>query len=348
MTFAEKAQSFIILAAVFVGLALGHIPAVDHNAASFILPLLMLMLTGVFLHVPLRDFKNAFQYRRVAIVSLVINFAWTPLFAWLLGWLFLSDHPALRVGFLMLMVTPCTDWYLVFTGISKGNLPLSTALLPVNLVLQFLFLPLYLFVLAGAVFPLNWGLILESIGLVLLLPFFAANTFRYWIVRYRLDYWLEQRALPWVQTAQIVLLALAIVAVFASEGQAITQRPQLLLHLLLPVLLFFGSNLVIAFVVSRWLKSNYENFVSLSCTTLARNSPIALAIAVAAFPGKPLVALALVIGPLIELPVLALISQVLLWIKGKRLFLEDTCSVTTRFQSRKGNPRQRKSRGLKE
>lgn len=123
-----------------------------------------------------------------------------------------------------------------------------------------------------------------------------------------------------VQTAQIVLLALAIVAVFASEGKTITQRPQLLVHLLLPVLLFFGSNLALAFVVSKWLKTGYANFVSLSYTTLARNSPIALAIAVAAFPGEPLVALALVVGPLIELPVLALISQFMLWIERKGLF----------------------------
>jgi ACR3 family arsenite efflux pump ArsB len=294
---------------------------VAQSAASFILPLLMLMLTGVFLHVPLHDFKNAFQFRHVAMASLVINFTWTPLFAWLLGWLFLSDQPALWVGFLMLMVTPCTDWYLVFTGISKGNLPLSTALLPVNLVLQLLLLPVYLFVLAGAVFPLSWGLIIESIGLVLILPFFAANVLRYFIVRYRSHYWLELRVLHLVQTAQIVLLALAIVAVFASEGQAITQRPQLLLHLLLSILLFFGSNLAIAFAVSKWLKSTYENFVSLAYTTLARNSPIALAVAVVAFPGEPLVALALVIGPLIELPGLALISQLLLWIKRRRLLI---------------------------
>ncbi|WP_225370106.1 hypothetical protein [Methanobrevibacter arboriphilus] len=64
----------------------------------------------------------------------------------------------------------------------------------------------------------------------------------------------------------------------------------------------------------------YADSVSLSMTTLARNSPIALAIAVIAFPNQPLVALALVIGPLIELPVLAIISQVLLFIKRKKIF----------------------------
>jgi len=322
MTLVEKAQSFVILAAVVVGLALGHAPAVAQIAASIILPLLMLMLTGVFLHVPLRDLKDVYQFRRVATASLVINFAWTPLFAWLLGWLFLNNQPALWVGFLMLMVTPCTDWYLVFTGISKGNLPLSTALLPVNLVIQLLLLPVYLVVLADAVFPLDRRLILESIGLVLILPFLAANAIRGLVARYKSDFWLEQRMLPLLQPAQIVLLALAIIAVFASEGQAITQRPQVLLLLLLPILLFFGANLALAFVVSKWLESSFQNFVSLSYTTLARNSPIALAVAVVAFPSEPLIALALVIGPLIELPVLALISQVLLWIKRKGVFPE--------------------------
>ena len=60
---------------------------------------------------------------------------------------------------------------------------------------------------------------------------------------------------------------------------------------------------------------SYKDTVSLSLTTLARNSPVALAIAVTAFPDEPLIALALVIGPLIELPVLACVSQVLLLIK---------------------------------
>jgi ACR3 family arsenite efflux pump ArsB len=317
---AEKAQSFIILAAAVAGIALGHLPSVAERAGALIVPLLMLMLVGVFLHIPLQDVRTATQLRRVATASLIINFLWTPLFAWLLGWLFLGGHPALWVGFLMLMVTPCTDWYLVFTGIAKGNLPLSTALLPVNLVLQLLLLPVYLFVLAGAVFPVDWSLILRSIALVLVVPFVVANAIRYLVVRYRSASHLEQRVLPPVQSAQIILLVLAIVAVFASEGQALTQQPEVLLQLLLPIALFFGVTLGLAFVVSKWMRSSFENFVSLGFLTLARNSPIALAIAVVAFPDEPLVALALVVGPLIELPVLALVAQVMLWIRRRGSF----------------------------
>jgi arsenite transporter len=58
----------------------------------------------------------------------------------------------------------------------------------------------------------------------------------------------------------------------------------------------------------------------LTCTTLARNSPLALAIALVAFPEQPLIALTLVIGPLIELPILALVSQVLLLIRRRNLY----------------------------
>src|SRR5699024_8883468 len=66
---------------------------------------------------------------------------------------------------------------------------------------------------------------------------------------------------------------------------------------------------VIGRLVGKFLKFTYEDSVSLSMTIIARNSPVSLAIAVRAFPNQPLIALALVIGPLIELPVLAIVSK---------------------------------------
>jgi ACR3 family arsenite efflux pump ArsB len=319
VTLVEKFQTILILAAVFAGIALGRVPEIARIAGHLILPLLMVMLTGVFLHIPLHRFKDVFQYRGVAAASLVINFVWTPLLAWGLGWVFLGNHPALWVGFLMLMVTPCTDWYLVFTGIAKGNIALSTALLPVNLVLQLILLPVYILLLAGTVFTLDWAFIVRGAVLVLILPFLAATILRFVLVFWKTETWLHTRLLPGIEPAQILLLASAILAMFASEGRVITENPQLLLYLLPPLGIFFATNLVLAFWVSRWLKTSHENFVSLGFTTLARNSPIALAIALVAFTDEPLVPLALVVGPLIELPVLAVISQILLRMGHKRM-----------------------------
>lgn len=320
MTLIEKLHSVIILSAVLSGLALSRVPWIADRAGALIVPCLMLMLTGTFLHVPLRRFGDAFQHRRVAVASLAINFLWTPLFASLLGWLFLADQPALWIGLLMLLVTPCTDWYLVFTGIARGNVGLSLALLPVNLVLQLVLLPVYLLGLAGALIPLDWRLVLESTAFVLLVPLLAVAGLRR-VALSRGGAWLGRRVLPWVESAQILFLGLAIAAMFAAQGGVALQNPEAFVRLLPPLLLFFAVNLGLGLLVGRLLRTTYEDTASLCCTTLARNSPIALAIALVAFPEEPLIPLALVIGPLIELPTLAAVSQILLWIGRRGFFL---------------------------
>ncbi|MAT96799.1 MAG: arsenic resistance protein [Anaerolineaceae bacterium] len=312
MSLLEKFQPIIILLAVFIGLALGQVNAIAAWAGRFILPFLILMLLGVFIQLPLRQVAGAFRHGRVAGLSLLINFVWNPLFAWLLGWLFLRQQPALWLGLIMLMVTPCTDWYLVFTNIARGNVALSTALLPWNLLLQLLLLPLYLLLLAGTLVPLEWQVLVESVALVLLLPLVTAVLLRRLLLRVKGRDWLEQKLLPAIQPGQILFLGLAITAMFASEGAALLESPLVFLALLPPVLLFFAINFGLVYLLARRLHIGYADYAALCCTTLARNSPIALAIALVAFPERPLVALALVIGPLIELPVLSIVSQLLL------------------------------------
>jgi ACR3 family arsenite efflux pump ArsB len=104
---------------------------------------------------------------------------------------------------------------------------------------------------------------------------------------------------------------------FASQGQIMLAQPELVIKILLPVALFFVLTFWLAQLVSRAAKLDYSDGACLTCTTIARNSPIALAIAVGAFPDRPLVALAIAIGPLLELPVLLLVSRALLWL-GRR------------------------------
>ncbi|MCG6134713.1 MAG: hypothetical protein MET45_08615 [Nostoc sp. LLA-1] len=105
---------------------------------------------------------------------------------------------------------------------------------------------------------------------------------------------------------------------FASQGQIIFQRPGLLLKMLMPILVFFGVNFGLSQIIGRLSNFSYENLACLTCTTLARNSPISLAIATATFPHRPLIALALIIGSLIELPVMVLVSQSLLFLRPQQ------------------------------
>ncbi|GAB3700801.1 ACR3 family arsenite efflux pump ArsB [Halorubrum trapanicum] len=78
----------------------------------------------------------------------------------------------------------------------------------------------------------------------------------------------------------------------------------------IPVIAFYVINLGVGFAIGRMLDFSYEELVCFNNTILSRNSPTALAIAVVAFPNEPLIPLALVIGPLLELPLLGIIAQV--------------------------------------
>ena len=320
MDFVEKYQTAFILAAIAGGLTLGQISGVPSVADRLILPFLMVMLFAAFAGIALTRLRGAFGNRRVVGSSLLVNFIWSPLLAVVLGGLFLREHPALWVGLIMLLVTPCTDWYLIFTDVADGDLPLATSLLPYNLLLQLLLLPLYLYVFAGELVAVPLALLIESVVLVLVVPLVFGGVARVGLIRKQGREWFERKFLPHLGPVQIVFLSLAIGAMFASQGELALENPGLLALLAVPVVGFYAVNLGVGFVVGRVLSFSYGEMVCFNNTILSRNSPTALAIAVVAFPHEPLIPLALVIGPLLELPLLGLIAQVHLAIRNRGIW----------------------------
>ena len=93
-----------------------------------------------------------------------------------------------------------------------------------------------------------------------------------------------------------------------------------IVSIFIPLILFFTANAIIDLLVSEKINFTYSEYASLTMTTLARNSPLALAIAINSFPGHELISIALVIGPLIELPILYIVSKFCLWVKNSGLF----------------------------
>jgi len=217
----DKLQTVIILFAVGLGLLLGQVNIVEQYAENLITPFLLLMLYGLFLTIPLQQLKKAFSNIKFLGANTVINFIWTPALAWGLGSIFLSDYPALWIGFIMLMVTPCTDWYLAFTGIAKGNVSLSTSVLPINLILQVVLLPVYLLIFAGTIESIPMSTLIESIVIVLVIPFILAHLTRFLL---RKKSFLNNKIIPFFGNAQIFFLSLAIMAMFSSQGSYLLEN----------------------------------------------------------------------------------------------------------------------------
>ncbi|SCI95981.1 arsenical-resistance protein [uncultured Clostridium sp.] len=308
----NKFQSFIILFMVFIGIILGQIDLVQEYSEYLIMPSLMAMLFLVFIQIPIKDITKSFKNMKFTLTSICINFIWTPILVFILGRVFLGNNSDLLIGFVMLMVTPCTDWYLIFTGIAKGNVALGASILPLNLILQLILLPVYVFLIGQSSVQMDVLNLLKGVIVSLIIPLFGALIYRKLSISKKgIDYF-EKNIVSKACDYQGYFLNIAIVFMFASQGKILLKNPQILLQLLIPVLLFFIINLIVGQFVGRKLNLSHEDNVALNLTTLARNSPIALAIAVSTFPNKPLISLALIIGPLIELPVLFIVSKILL------------------------------------
>lgn len=315
----NKFQSLIILLMAFIGILLGQIDFISKYAEYIITPSLVIMLFLVFLQIPISKITDSFKNIKFTLTAVTINFIWTPILVFILGKIFLGNNYELIIGFVMLMVTPCTDWYLIFTEKAKGNVALATSILPLNFILQLISLPLYIVLITGSSIQINIVNFIDGIFISLFIPLLASILFRKILIAKKGTNNFYKNVCSKTCDIQGYFLNIAIIAMFASQGKILVKNPNVLFILLIPVLLFFIINFVVGQFVGRKLNLSPEDNVALNLTTLARNSPIALAIAVSVFPDKPLISLALIIGPLIELPVLFLVSKVLLIINSKQV-----------------------------
>ncbi|MBR3213230.1 MAG: arsenic resistance protein [Methanosphaera sp.] len=288
-------------------------PIINQISPYLITIFLSLMLFTLFLDIPIEDIKHSFSNHKFTSTSLIINFIWTPLFGYFLANIFLNGNIDLIIGFFMLILTPCTDWYLVFTKMAKGDLASSISLLPINLVLQLILLPVYLLLFFSSSNTLQLSDLINSLITYIVLPFILAQ-----IVKYLLkDKEYNEKITSIFTDKQLLFLSIAIFGLFNTESSVLLENINSIGVLFIPLILFFMANSLLDYIISKKLNFSYEEYASLTFTTLARNSPLALAIAISSFANNELIAISLVIGPLIELPVLYIVSRILLSIKEK-------------------------------
>ena len=310
----EKLEPIIIFTAIIIGLIFSNIEIIAQNSAYLINIFLCLMLFGLFLEVPLKEIKDSFKNIKFTSTSLIINFIWTPLFGYFLGSVFLKGNVDILIGFFMLILTPCTDWYLIFTKLAKGDLTLSLSILPINLVLQIILLPIYLVIFFSSANTMDYSQLAYSLLIVIVIPFIAAQ-----IVKFILNDNLNEKASEVFTNLQIWFLALAVFCIFASQGELLFPNLDSVIGIFIPLIIFFMANTIIDLLLSEKINFTYHEYASLTMTTLARNSPLALAIAINSFPGHELISIALVIGPLY------IVSRFCLWVKDSGLFF--TCKL---------------------
>ncbi len=260
---------------------------------------LFAMMYPAMTNVRLGEVGIAFRSPRQLGVVLFFNYLIAPFVMLGLANVFVSD-PELHTGLVLYGLAPCIAMVIIFTFLAKGNTPMALVFVALNSIAQMILIPVYARLLIGNV---NFDVLVvaESVVLYLGLPLVAGVATRMIVVRRRGEAGMEALK-PALNAVSILGLLFTLIVMFALKGDLILQKPGIVLEMAIPMTLFFSVMFFTVFLVGWRLRFPYRDAVAVAFNATGRDFEIAIAIAITAF--SPTVALATVVGPLIEVPVM--------------------------------------------
>jgi ACR3 family arsenite transporter len=256
-------------------------------------------------------------------VSLFLSWVVGPALMFTLAWLLLGDQPAYRTGVIIVGLARCIAMVLVWNDIAKGDRDRAAVLVVFNALFQVAAYSLlgyfYLTVLPGWLgldtqgFEVGIWEVAKTVLVFLGIPLTAGFLTRRVGLRRRGRDWYEQRFVPRIAPITLYGLLFTIVVLFAIQGEKITSQPLDVARIALPLLAYFAVMWVAGFAAGKLLGFPYAQTASMGFTVASNDFELAIAVAVGVFGAASGQALAGVVGPLIEVPVLVALVYVALW-----------------------------------
>ena len=341
MSFLDRWLAVWILLAMGLGLALGHfVPGLNRvldsmTVGGISIPIaigLLVMMYPVLAKVRYNETQRITGDRKLIILSLVLNWVLGPLFMFVLAWTFLPDLPEYRTGLIIVGLARCIAMVFIWNDMACGDREAAAVLVAINSVFQVVAygalgwfylqaLPSWLGMeTTSAEFSL--GAIVLSVLVFLGIPLLAGFLTRTFGEKAKGRQWYEDTFLPKIGPWALYGLLFTIVLLFSFQGDAIISQPMDVARMAVPLLLYFVLMFLVSFFASKMVGLNYAKSTSVAFTASGNNFELAIAVAIGTYGVTSGQALAGVVGPLIEVPVLVGLVYVAIWL-GRRLFPGD-------------------------
>lgn len=322
--------------AMVAGLLLGRlVPAVNTalqavQVDGISLPIavgLLVMMYPVLAKVRYDRLESVTGDRKMLVTSLLMNWVLGPALMFALAWIFLPDLPAYRTGLIIVGLARCIAMVIIWNDLACGDREAAAVLVAINSLFQvFAFALLgsfYLFVLPGwlglsqtRIDASTWD-IGRSVLIFLGIPLAAGFVSRRFGEKAKGRDWYEHVFLPRIGPWALYGLLFTIVVLFALQGDAITSRPWDVARIALPLLAYFALMWGGGYALGAGIGLGYERTTTLAFTAAGNNFELAIAVAIATFGATSGQALAGVVGPLIEVPVLVALVYVSLALRPR-------------------------------
>ena len=335
LSFFERFLTVWIFLAMLLGIFISYLlPQIGHSINKWQIgttniPLaigLILMMYPPLAKVKYESITQPFKNSRLLLLSLGQNWLIGPLLMFFLAALFLFDQKEYMTGLILIGLARCIAMVLVWNDLAKGDREFCAGLVALNSIFQVLFFPLYAF-LFTEIIPSWLGFqditiaiprfkIVNSVLIYLGIPLAAGILSRVIGIKYFgvIKYAKFTSKISWVT---LVALLSTIFLMFSQQGQSILAAPLDVLRIAIPLCLYFLIMFLLSFALSYKARMGYEQTVALSFTAASNNFELAIAVAIGIFGIGSKQALATVIGPLVEVPILISLVHVALFFKRK-------------------------------
>ncbi|GAA1876630.1 ACR3 family arsenite efflux transporter [Williamsia serinedens] len=265
--------------------------------------------------------------RRMLGASLVLNWIVGPALMFALAWLLLPDLPEYRTGLIIVGLARCIAMVIIWNDLACGDREAAAVLVAINSVFQVVMFAVlgwfYLSVLPGwlgleqtTISTSAWQ-IARSVVIFLGIPLVAGFLSRRIGEKARGRDWYEGMFIPRVGPWALYGLLFTIVILFALQGDQITSRPLDVARIALPLLVYFAVMWGGGYAFGAAVGLGYERTTTLAFTAAGNNFELAIAVAIATYGATSGQALAGVVGPLIEVPVLVALVYVSLALRRR-------------------------------
>ena len=294
------------LAAMALGLGLGQAASAwttQHHqvVASATTVMVFLVIYPMMVSLKFEALLHAGRNVKGLALALVFNFVWAPLLGLALARIFLPD-PLLAIGFLLVMVVPCSSMTVAYTGLAKGNVALATMSVALSFVVAVVAVPAWMLVFAsGYQVQVPIADMLTSIGTVLIAPMILGFATRKALTS-TMGPDRFVRLQPVFPAASMLAMFGIIFLIFFGKSELIVAKWPTVLLLLVPNALFIAITLVVVTVIDHRLGLRYGDHMAVVFASTGKNNGTAIAIAATAF--SPLVAVPAATMPIFQVMLL--------------------------------------------